>query len=91
MVKSFSSLDYVPSYSGNNYKTTEAAIVKPTEVIIKAITAIPEIRPSELPDPCEENNGECQHICMNIDGKAVCRCRINYLPLAGGKICIRKL
>ncbi len=39
-------------------------------------------------DPCDEENGGCDHICVPIgDGKASCRCAIGFRLDRNGKVC----
>ena len=42
---------------------------------------------SELPNPCETNNGDCSDTCENNNGVAECSC-IEGILKADGKTCI---
>jgi len=46
-------------------------------------------KPSQKPkNPCKKKNGGCAHICKNVDGEAVCSCRMGFELKPNRKSCL---
>ena len=50
---------------------------------------IPQLlyNPDLISGPCETDNGECEHICIPVGRKAVCKCEYGFTIDSNGRTC----